>query len=229
MRQLEARTFVHAGKRRGQKQGNTLLTGLVRCGLCDAGMSRAGTSYACGNRRMGRGCEGVTARVESLDRYVTDVFLGRLPALEPGDQTLAAIAERWTKREAPELFAKRDALEAEIRDEEGRLADLEDARYVRGEFDGPDAVARYDRLVDRLNTRMAGLRAALAKLPAPTVDLSPFLDGVLLREAWKGDDTAGRRDRLRLAVDRVVVAKGRRGVRFDGRERVTVVWAGERR
>jgi site-specific DNA recombinase len=225
IRQLESRTFADAGKRRGHKQGTALLTGIARCGLCGSRMSRVGTSYACNSRRMGRGCEGVTARVESLDDYVTEAFLSRLPALEPEDDLLAAIAERWVKREDPEVFAKRDAIEAEIADEEARLADLEEARYVRGEFSGPDAIDRYNRLAGRLRNRIEGLRADMAKLPTPAVNISPLLDPELLREAWEADDVSGRRDRLRLAIDSVTVSKGRVGARFNGHERCVIQWA----
>ncbi|WP_371588126.1 recombinase family protein [Streptomyces virginiae] len=115
--QLEARTFPLAGKRHGHKQGKSLLTGMARCGLCGARMSKAGTSYQCSSHRMGRGCSGVSARVESIDDYVTRAFLSCLPALEPQHPLLAVIADRWAQREDPEVFAKRDAIEAEIADE----------------------------------------------------------------------------------------------------------------
>ncbi|MGW3045125.1 recombinase family protein [Kitasatospora sp. NPDC001159] len=225
IRQLESRTFPHAGKRHGHKQGTALLTGLARCALCESPMSQSGTSYVCANKRMGRGCSGVTARVESLDGHVTDAFLSRLPALEPGDPLLSAIAARWVQRKDPEVFAKRDAIEAEISEESARLADLEDARYVRGEFSGADAIERYNRLAGRLRGRIEGLRANLAAMPTPTVDISPLLDGEILRAAWEGDDVAGQRNRLRLAIDRVTVSRGERGKRFAGHERCVIAWA----
>lgn len=225
IRQLESRTFADAGKRRGQKQGNNLLVGIARCGLCGARMSRAGTSYVCSNNRMGRGCVGVSARVEALDAWVAETFLSRLPALESEDPLLAAVADRWVKQKDPEVFAKRDAMEAEISDEEARLADLEEARYVRGEFSGPGAVDRYNRLAGRLQGRIDGLRADLRKLPTPAVNISPLLDGELLREAWDSDDVPGRRERLKLAMDSVTVSKGRRGARFVGHERCVIRWA----
>ena len=225
LRQLEARTFPLAGKRHGHKQGKSLLTGIARCGLCGARMSKAGTSYQCSSHRMGRGCSGVSARVESIDDYVTQAFLSRLPFLEPQDPLLAVIADRWAQREDPEVFAKRDAIEAEIVEEESRLADLEEARYVRGEFTGADAIDRYNRLAGRLRTRVEGLRADLLRMPTPSVDISPLLDAGLLREAWEADDAAGRRERLGLAIDRVEVRRGRVGVRFNGDERCRIVWA----
>ncbi|GHG58868.1 hypothetical protein GCM10018779_24770 [Streptomyces griseocarneus] len=129
------------------------------------------------------------------------------------------------QREDPEVFAKRDAIEAEIEDEEARLADLEEARYVRGEFDGADAIDRYNRLAGRLRIRVEGLRADLLRMPTPFADISPLLDAGLLREAREADDAAGRRERLGLAIDRVEVRRGKVGVRFDGDERCRIVWA----
>ncbi|WP_405855313.1 recombinase family protein [Streptomyces sp. NBC_00090] len=223
--QLQARTFPMAGKRHGRKQGTSLLTGIARCGLCGSRMSKAGTSYVCANNRMGRDCPGVSARVESLDAYVTGEFLSRLPSLDPLDPLLGVIADRWKQRMDPVAVARRDAVVAETADAEARLADLEEARYVRGEFDGSDAHDRYDRMAARLRHRIEGLRADLARMPMPSVDLSAFLDVGRLKEAWEGDEVVGRRERLGLAVDRVEVQRGKVGVRFDGDERCRVVWA----
>lgn len=125
----------------------------------------------------------------------------------------------------PETFAKRDALTAEIQDEEARLADLEDARYVRGEFSGAAAVERYNRLSERLRGRIQGLRADLNKLPMPSVDVSPMLDGLTLREAWADATNEDRRSRLSLAIDRVEVSKGVRGQRIIPEQRIQIRWA----
>ncbi|WP_086829398.1 recombinase family protein [Streptomyces sp. NRRL B-24572] len=225
LRLLEARTFPPAGKRHGHEQGKSLLTGMARCGLCGARMSKAGTSYQCSNHRMGRGCTGVSARVESIDDYVTRAFLSRLSSLEPQDPLFAVIADRWMRREDPEMFAKREAVEAEIADEEARLADLEEARYVRGEFDGMDAIDRYNRLAGRLRSRIEGLRANLLRMPDPSADISPLLATGPLREVWEADGAVSRRERLGLAIDRVEVRRGRVGARFDGDERCRIVWA----
>jgi len=225
LRQLQARTFPLAGKRHGHKQGRSLLTGIARCGLCGARMSKAGTSYQCSSHRMGRGCSGVSARVKSMDDYVTRVFLSHLPTLEPQDPLLDVITDRWAQREDPEAFVKRAAITAEIADEEARLAELEEARYIRGEFDGADAIDRYHRLAGRLRSRIEGLRADLLRMPIPSVDISPLLDAGLLRAAWEADDVVGRRERLGLAIDRVEVRRGKVGVRFDGDERCLIAWA----
>ncbi|MEV6506589.1 recombinase family protein [Streptomyces sp. NPDC051642] len=227
IRQLEARTFVHAGKRRPKPEGTALLTGLVFCGVpgCGRRMHRVGNSYQCMARRAGNQCIGASAMADVVDGYVTGRFLTKLPALEPDDPLLIVIADRWVHRVDPETFAKRDAITAEVQDEEARLADLEDARYVRGEFKDAAAVDRYNRLAERLRSRIEGLRNDFDKLPVPSVDVSPMLDSVLLREAWSQATNDDRRDRLSLAIDRVEVSKGKRGQRIVPEQRIRIRWA----
>ncbi|MFI9307641.1 recombinase family protein [Streptomyces triculaminicus] len=227
IRTLESRTFVHAGKRRPKPEGTALLTGLVYCAVpgCGRRMHRVGGSYQCMGRRAGNQCVGASALAEAVDQYVTEQFLTKLPALEPDDPLLVAIADRWVHRVDPETFAKRDVLTAEIQDVEVRLADLEDARYLRGEFSDAAAVERYNRLSERLRGRIDGLRGDLHRLPMPSVDLSPMLDGVTLREAWAHATSEGRRERLSLAIDRVEVSKGVRGQRIVPEQRIQIHWA----
>ncbi|MFF0552246.1 recombinase family protein [Streptomyces sp. NPDC004311] len=227
IRTLESRTFVHAGKRRPKPEGTALLTGLIFCAVpgCGRRMHRVGGSYQCMARRAGNQCIGASASAEAVDQYVTEQFLTKLPALAPDDPLLVAIADRWVHRVDPEAFAQRDALTAEIREEEVRMADLEDARYVRGEFSGATAVERYNRLSGRLRERIEGLRVTLHKLPVPSVDVSPLLDCRTLRAAWADATNEDRRSRLSLAVDRVEVSKGVRGRRIIPEQRIRIHWA----
>ncbi|KJY42957.1 hypothetical protein VR41_05555 [Streptomyces sp. NRRL B-1568] len=227
IRQLGERTFVHAGKRRPKAQGTALLTGMIFCGVpgCGRRMHRVGNSYQCMARRAGNQCPGANAMGDRVDEYVAERFLSKLPCLEPDDPLVIAIADRWVHRSDPEAFAKRDAIKAEIEDEEARLADLEDARYLRGEFKGAAAVERYNQLTTRLRERIEGLRADLAALPMPSVDVTPMLDSAILREAWEAATNEERRDRLSLAIDRVEVSKGERGRRFVPEQRVRIEWA----
>ncbi|WP_030692382.1 recombinase family protein [Streptomyces globisporus] len=227
IRTLESRTFVHAGKRRPNPQRTPLLTGFVYCAVpgCGRRMHSVGGSYQCMARRAGNQCIGASALAETVDGYVTRQFLTKLPALDPDDPLFLAIADRLGHRADPETCAKRDALTAEIQDEEARLADLEEARYVRGEFDGAAAVERYNRLSERLRGRIEGLRTHLQKLPLTSADVSPMLDARALHDAWANAANEDRRDRLSLAIDRVEVSKGARGQRIIPEQRVRIRWA----
>ncbi|NUK09006.1 recombinase family protein [Streptomyces lunaelactis] len=228
IRQFEARTFVHAGKRRPKHEATALLMGLVFCAVpgCGRRMHRVGNSYQCMARRAGNQCAGASALAETVDNYVTACFLSKLPALGPDDPLIVAIADRWVQRADPETFVKRDVINAEIQDEESRLADLEDARYVRGEFKGVTAIDRYNRLSARLRSRIDGLREDLGKLPMPSVNVTPMLDGPVLRAAWRDATNEERRHRLSLAIDRVEVTKGKRGQRIIPEQRIQIHWAG---
>ncbi|MEN2420413.1 zinc ribbon domain-containing protein [Streptomyces rimosus] len=227
IRTLESRTFPQAGKRRSGAEGAALLTGLIYCAVpgCGRRMHRVGGSYQCMARRAGNQCIGASAPAETVDNYVTEQFLTKLSTLEPDDPLLAVIVERRLRRAAPEVFAKRDALTAEIRVVEARTADLEDARYVRGEFHGLAAVDRYNRLSERLRERAEGLRTDLHKLRVPSVDVSPVFDGPTLRKEWANVTNEDRRSRLSLAIDQVYVAKGRRGRRIIADQRIEIHWA----
>ncbi|KOT54345.1 hypothetical protein ADK43_27165 [Streptomyces rimosus subsp. rimosus] len=224
---LESRTFPQAGKRRSGAEGAALLTGLIYCAVpgCGRRMHCVGGSYQCMARRAGNQCIGASALAETVDNYVTEQFLIKLSTLEPDDPLLAVIVERRLRRAAPEVFAKRDALTAEIRVVEARTAELEDARYVRGEFHGLAAVDRYNRLSERLRERAEGLRTDLHKLLVPSVDVSPAFDGPTLRQEWANATNEDRRSRLSLAIDQVYVAKGRRGRRIIADQRIQIHWA----
>jgi DNA invertase Pin-like site-specific DNA recombinase len=224
LRLIEGRTRVENGRKRSGPVGTALLTTLIHCGVCERRMHRVGASYRCMAVSGGGTCAGANALADSVDAYVTDVFLNRLPALEPDDPLIIEIARRWVKRADPELFAKRDAIQAELDEQESALDRLTEDRE-RPEFQGARGRERYDRAVSRIVNRTEGLRADLSALPTPAVDVSPLLDAETLVPAWKAADEDMKRDYLRLAIDRVSVSKGQRGRRFNGDERVTIEWA----
>jgi site-specific DNA recombinase len=223
LRQLDAKAAVFTARRNGAKGGVQMLTGLARCGRCGSRMSKAGSSYQCSAHRMGRDCEGVSARVESLDRYVEMTVRARLSALEPGSSLLEAVLERRARAEDPGLFAKRAALEAEIGELRLRQVDLEEARYLRGEFGGREGAARYTSLMDRLRERRTFLEDALARVPSPEKSASSVKD--LRREIAAAPTVEIGRRLIELAIDRVTVHPGKVGVRFDGPARTSITWA----
>ncbi|MEV8514303.1 recombinase family protein [Dactylosporangium sp. NPDC051484] len=229
---LEARTAADkTGRNRGVRaETSRLLTGFARCDSCRGRMSASGLSYVCQAARLGRPCPAfASAFVAAVDKAVAEAFVRRLAALEPGDPLLEKIAERWVARHDPEVIRERTTIQTALDDAGARLVDLEDARYLRNEFDGPDAVKRWERLHTQLAARVEGLRRNLAGYPLPEADIGSLLDPEISREAWANATTNDRRDLLALALDAVYVlpANGRRGARFDPVSRLRFTWADE--
>lgn len=225
LRHIQERASESAGRRYGRKQATALLTGFTRCGRCGSRMSKAGTSYQCSRRRMGRDCRGVSVLVKSIDNYVVEAARARMVALEPGDRLLAVMVARRARSEHPEMFGKRDAIEAEMASVRERRADLEAARYLRGEFEGPGAADRYTALVGRLEMRLEELHETIEAFPTPDTGHSQFLDREWVRRAWETSGDPERRDLLALMIDQIEVRPGAVGVRFDGASRVGIRWA----
>jgi hypothetical protein len=172
--------------------------------------------YACSDAGAGASCPGCTASMSGLDAHVSSRALTRLAALEPGDPVLDAVAARWLAQHDPAGVQARNEAEATVADLSARLADLEDARYLRDEFPGADGAERYARLRAALTERADAARAEVAARPARNVDLGPLLDPVLSREAWEVASLADRRAVIALIVDRVEVKKSvRRSSVFD--------------
>jgi site-specific DNA recombinase len=227
---IDARATADSwGRRRGvRSESRHLLTGLLRCDSCGARMSGQARSYVCQSARLGRGCPRTTrGYVPAVDHGVTEAWVRRLTAAEPGDPLLEAVAERWVRQHDPEAVANRRTISAEVETTEASIADLEDSRYLRGEFSGEAGLARYARLHERLEARLAGLRRDLERHTLPDADISPLLDPVLVRQAWQEASVKERRGLLRLALDcvRVKPSPGGRGYRFDPETRLRFVWA----
>ncbi len=57
--------------------------------------------------------------------------------MEPDDPILDAIAERWRELMMPDDEGERTVLWSRLETVRGRIVDLEEARYVRGQFTTP--------------------------------------------------------------------------------------------
>jgi len=225
LRKIEDRTLSFAGNRKAQNRSPSLLTGLARCGRCGSRMSRAGASYQCSRHRMGRNCVGVSVSAERFDRYVEQMVRSRVAAMQLGDPLMEVVLERMARRNHPELYQKRDAIQEEIATLQKRRFDLEEARYLRGEFDGKEGIDRYLRVARRLSERLEHLRGAAERASQPLMSRSAAPKEVLVQLVDGADSLEERRILLKLPVDRVSVQPGRIGARFDGDSRVVVVWA----
>jgi site-specific DNA recombinase len=231
IRSLESRAMVTAtGTRRGVRaQTVHLLTGMLRCDACKGRMSAAGLSYVCAARRLGKPCPAYTnALIAAVDRYTVSAWVAKLAATEPGDPLLTAVAERWIAQHDPATIRQRATIKDALDEATAALTDLEDARYLRNEFVGPDAIKRWERLHDALGNRVNGLRRNLAEFPLPEADISALLDPVQVWEAWELQTVPERRAVLGLALDLVTVlpGTGTRGKRFDPDARLRFTWAG---
>ncbi|WP_053924858.1 recombinase family protein [Streptomyces chattanoogensis] len=203
------------------------LTGLLRCEGCGRSMPMGGRGYKCQAALGGRACQAIaSARADAIERYVFERWLDRLTAAEDDDPILVAASERWTAREKPEETEEEQAVRAALRAAEAGLKRLLDDRQA-GVYDG--AAARYfGPLLRDATGAVDAARAEVSKYEGGGKVRLPFLsvDTETLTDAWESADLPLKRDLLRLAIDRITVRKApRQGVRFNGRERVTIEWA----
>ena len=213
---------------RGQRgQVRRLLAGILRCDGCGGPATTNGESYVCSRFRAGMRCPSPASGYQpTVDRTVTAAWVARLAAEEPGSPLLEAVAERWVARHDPGVLQQRASIQAALDDANAALTDLEDARYLRGVFIGPDAIKRWERLHASLGNRVTGLRRNLGEFPMPEADISPLLDPVQVREAWELATVDEQRDLLRLALDAVyLIRAGKWVARFDPNTRLRFVWA----
>lgn len=229
LRQIADRTAERTrGQVRGKRGHKALLGPIARCETCGrrSALSSGGTagSYRCASMGAGNPCaRPFNAPRGGLDDYVTGRFLSYLATLEPDDERLVSIAERWTAHVDPASDSERRAAQAAL---DAVDADLSRARRlaVSGVLTEDEAAVE----IQRLRGHRAKAAEDLALLPTGTLDVGPLLDLARSREAWDDLPVDERRELLPLAIDEVRVgpAKGR-GYRFKPEERVTVVWAGE--
>lgn len=187
-----------------------LLTGLLRCGRCEARMSsstRPGGAkrYVCYSSPGRPGCGGVSVVAEGIEGEVTEQVLSVLA----GPALAAAARSRPSSALAERIRADEEKLE--------QLAvDYAQDRITRAEWlTVREAVqARIDVARAELGEQEAG--AALDGLPT---------DEKGLRAAWEAADVPTRREILTAVVERIVVnpasLRGRRA--FDP-NRINVVW-----
>ncbi|WP_146057832.1 recombinase family protein [Streptomyces sp. SM10] len=91
--------------------------------------------------------------------------------------------------------------------------------------EGIITVGEREQIIRTLESRTFVHAGKRRPLPMPSVDVSPMLDGLILREAWTEATNEDRRGRLSLAIDRVEVTKGVRGQRIIPEQRIQIHWA----
>lgn len=241
--EVERRAAIIRNKNTGKRKVGTktgggrvsryLLVGSVRCGGCDYNMSAQPAHghhapyYRCNTLASGADCPARTSiRMIDADEEVMRQLRTRLSAMEPDDPILCAIAERWRELTMPEGEGERTILQSRLDAVRGRIVDLEEARYVRGDFATADDIARWNGLMARLKVQRDAVLQDLEELgPPPDFDLNS-LRATYSSEAWDATPMPQRRKLLQVAVAKVIVTRaGRRPV--PARDRVRVVLVGE--
>jgi len=144
------------GKGRRRARNQSLLRGLIRCGLCGAAMTRTGDpitgAYACSRRaQSGTGCKGNASKASKTEAFVVEAALAVLadPQLREAERNTVTAARLAQEGEQEEAAARlRNALD--------RL----DRGRALGEYDDDDGQRRYAKLkadfVQELLTLEAG-------------------------------------------------------------------------
>ena len=124
----------------------------------------------------------------------------------------------------PEGEGERAVLQSRLDAVRGRIVDLEEARYVRGEFATADDIARWDEMMARLKVQRDAVVHDLEELrPPPDFDLD-ILRATFSAEVWDVTPMPKRRKLLQVAVAKVIVASAhRRPVPAEDRIRVVLV------
>lgn len=204
-----ARRLTRPHPRRG------LLTGILRCGICGAGMCIRPTGegiprYVCPNPPGSSNCGRIFIIAEWADVHVTGLVLAALASLD-----LTAKGSAVSSPEGESL------LREQVTATEGMLAELALQRFVETGARQLTQV-EYDAARGPLAARLGEGRAALAALRPRRLPRA-VREGVADR--WPHLTLHERRDVITVAVDAVVVGPGRRGYnRFDA-GRLDVRWA----
>jgi site-specific DNA recombinase len=201
---------------KGRSRRRYLLTGGVAvCGREDCGAplvaqqrrmsaTRIVPYYQCASPARG-GCSRLGVVAVQLEDHVRDELLAELD--KPAFRAAFATDDHEERRAG--LVRELGLLE-ERRAELGRL-------WAARQIDSTGwTAARHD-----LDAQQAALSAALAAVPAPTIEVDPNV----VRESWQGAMTLDeKRQLIELFIDKVIVAPAKPGIgRFD-RDRVDIVW-----
>ncbi len=193
-------------RRRGKRTATSLMTGTLRCPLCNGAMGSGERAYRCAARMMqGESvCGGTATMREGADRAMGDLWVSHVSALEPDSPTLHEIARRWLSYQDTETEIRKRDLSLALDAAEARTRKLQENYYVRGAVSDDD----FETLSQQLSAQQDALRAELS-LISRGADLTPLMDSVLLEEAWEAATVDDRRMLLRAAVHSVTFIPAR--------------------
>ena len=233
VRESRTRTREAGSKTGGGRPPRSLLVGMARCGSCSFAMTSQPVSdhrpayYRCSSPSLGHNCPaGAYIKISDADEEVMRQLRLRLGAMDPDDPILGAIAERWRELAMPEGEGERAVLQSRLDAVRGRIVDLEEARYIRGEFPTADDVVRWDGMMDRLKVQRDDVVHDLEELgPLPDLDLNT-LRATCGVEVWDATPLPQRRKLLQIAVAKVIVVSAHKRP-VPAKDRVRVVLVGE--
>jgi site-specific DNA recombinase len=222
--QLQALTILEARLRRYGRDLRPrrpayalLLRGLGRCARCGRPVI-TNSGYRC----FPLGKDGqlicqrpVRAMVAPVDQRVTQAWTDLVcDGGAEAEPLRRAVAERWTPPTSPAPHWMQ--IKTELRELTARLADADDAFFVRGELD----VRRHTRVSERLGLKIAQTEATLATAE-PTINTTLLRDRDYVTQRWSQHAPDGRRDLLRLAWDRILLHKAKQPGGHFGEDRIS--------
>jgi len=217
---VQALTTRPATRKLGDRH---LLTGLVRCGLCDNPLkymvmknNTNGTKfprYQCVKQPGHQHCGGIAVTMRSTDEHVARELV----------DFLAAVRLRPLDHEDDV-----GDLERQLTDAQERLTALVQARFVHGTLSADDYETARVHLQELIETTELRLTAARKSQDAQAAGL-PLGDRAALAAWWEAADVEDRRTALRQAFSRVTIhpAQRRGGNKFDA-SRVDIRWNWDR-
>jgi site-specific DNA recombinase len=233
VRESSTKTHEAGSKTGGGRPPRSLLVGMARCDSCGFAMTGQPVSghrpayYRCSSPSLGHNCPASAyIKVSDADEEVLRQVRARLSAMKPDDPILGAIAERWLELSMPEGEGERAVVQHRLDTVRGRIVDLEEARYIRGEFATADDIARWDGMMARLKVQRDVIVQDLEELgPPPDLDLTTLRADFSV-EVWHRTPMPQRRKLLQVAVAKIIVKSARKRP-MPAKDRVRVVLVGE--
>ncbi|MFE2848673.1 recombinase family protein [Streptomyces scopuliridis] len=218
------------GKRRGTRQAQSLLTGIMRCFHCLTTMARAGKQYRCQLRAESgvAACRGMFIDAAKADAEVSERWLHYVSVLDPSDDEdsarLSAIAREWYGHQDPGKALRLKEVRVGIDAITDRRNKLDTAYYVSDDFKDEGGEERYRSLKSAITSQLEGLRAELRELTGD-IKVSDLLEPEELTAAWADSDLDTRRTLLKTTVKQLVGVPAKyRGDRTPMRERIKLEW-----
>ncbi|MFD7557975.1 recombinase family protein [Streptomyces sp. NPDC059835] len=207
---------------RGKREIVALLSGTLRCGLCNGPMANGGVNYRCYARQVEgeSSCKGVSTDRKRVDAAVEIMWLNHVLNLPLESPTVHAIAKDWLAYSDPEKDARKAHVNAALESAVGREMKLEKEFFVFGRMDEE----KYDRLREQVAALIKELKAELADL-SREADLSPLMDPQSLAELWQDAGIGGQRALLKAALQGVTLTPPKfRGDRTPILDRLEPHW-----